>query len=321
MKRLSALFLALIMICAMGSALAVDANFRKTVAEYEGIPEIPEFAKMTTFQKGKTITIYLTQPVDSLTAQWLGYQEEPEELTVGDDLTATLSTEGHRYQVGARWVNWTYRDYDWEKETWIPGYDYDTGKPTTKAQVDKIVADAMAALGKGEHAEVRLPEWSVERELDETETYTWIDEEGVEHEYTYHLWEVLATYPYDTPEDKIEVPEGAELFRYSGWVEVYTLKFGASNGNPNEAYKVQEGNWTVIHKRNGAIKYFYVTVEGSNFFEIAPGTATIRFEKNNAGWCVRSIVEKYEEGSFESAAAYYDGMGNLLHSDLKLREE
>ncbi len=321
MKKLSALFLVLIMICAMGSALAVDADFRKTVAEYEGIPEIPEFAKMTTIQQGKTITIYLSQPVDSLTAQWLGYQEEPEELTVGDDLTATLSTEGHRYQVGARWVNWSYRDYDWEKGSGIPAWDYGTGEPITKAQVEEIIAEATAALGKGEHVEVRLPEWTVERQSEEPETFTWIDEEGVEHEEIYYPWIVIATYPYDTPEEEIEVPEGAFLFRNSGWVYVYTIEYGASNGNPNEAYKVQEGNWTVIHKRNGAIKYFYVTVEGSDFFGIAPGTATIRFEKNNAGWCIRSIVEEYEEGSFESAAAYYDGMGNLLYGELKLREE
>ncbi len=316
MKRISALLLALVMLCAAGSALALDAAFPKTTAEYD-LPEIPEFAKVSTLRVGNTIYITLSHAVDSLTAQWLGYNEEPEELTVSDDLTATLSTEGHRYQVGARWVNGSWTWWEGEFLAWIPYFTDDANtKVITAAEVKKIIDDANKQLKPGQTLDIVEPAVHVMKISEEPETYIWVDDEGVEHTETWYPWITLGVYPYGTPEDQMEIPEGAYAYYFSGSIDIYTghKEWAASNGNPDEAYLVKEGDWNVIHHRDGRIKYFTLTLKGTDFFGIGVGTATVRYEKNNAGWYVRSVVEEYDAGDIASAGAWYNGMGNLLQT-------
>ena len=96
MKKVFALgLLALLLFCAASASAAIYVP--KHISEFYGLPNTPplsSFARMKTKQVEYEVTIYLSQAVESLSANWLEYNNEHyEDLEVmeeGDHYIAYL---------------------------------------------------------------------------------------------------------------------------------------------------------------------------------------------------------------------------------------
>jgi hypothetical protein len=99
MKKIITLVLALALV--LTSVVAIAESVEAPAAP-KGTPNIKSFATMTTkYNEGDgVITIKLDKPVDRLLVKWAEKGAEPEELAVGEDLTATALTWGHKYMPG-----------------------------------------------------------------------------------------------------------------------------------------------------------------------------------------------------------------------------
>jgi len=99
MKKIITLVLALALV--LTSVVAIAETVEAPAAP-KGTPNINSFATMKTkYDEGAgIITITLSKPVDRLLIKWAEKGAEPEELAVGEDLTATALTWGHKYMPG-----------------------------------------------------------------------------------------------------------------------------------------------------------------------------------------------------------------------------
>ena len=109
MKKILTLVLALALV--LTSVVAIAESVEAPAAP-KGTPNVNSFATMKTKynEKAGIITITLSKPVDRLLVNWAEKGAEPEELAVGEDLTATALTWGHKYMPGtfqyyATWVS------------------------------------------------------------------------------------------------------------------------------------------------------------------------------------------------------------------------
>ena len=142
------------------------------------LPEREAQPTVRTKTKNGEIMVRVNGDPDTVYANWLGYDEEKEEVDLENGL-GYVELEGHKYQLGAKWNNTVYRNYyvldskgDWVavdyKGTvkvgntemklvdfgtadintgnfWAWIYDY-INTDTTKAGDDKAVAEAMKAM-------------------------------------------------------------------------------------------------------------------------------------------------------------------------------
>ncbi|MBR5111779.1 MAG: hypothetical protein IK099_16480 [Clostridia bacterium] len=107
MKKITALILAVVLLCSCIPALAA------------AVPGVDTFAGMKVKTKGDKVTVTLTKPVDKLYANWPS-EYELVELAVSSDLTASVLTTRHSYQLGvvynelAPWLYYACVD-DWNR--------------------------------------------------------------------------------------------------------------------------------------------------------------------------------------------------------------
>lgn len=355
MKKWLAIIVAVMMAMTAFTALAegeeATPTLPKTIEEFGDLATVSldDFATMTTKTKDGETTVTLSKAVDSLQANWMGEGEEPEDMTVGDDLTATVTVSGRKQQLGtSESGGWQAGDYYF---IWEDDHDYYysyNDDPETVAAGIKAVYDYMKSgeFEKTEEATEFLEEHPnakadvLERKPDarvqayaEVE-YTWTDEETGET-YTYTDWDVIDSVVLDASATDEELQAAydemaakyaddsnvnVDSWRNSGYAWgrlIETLNEGLL-GAPNHAFVAKQAGCTVIYGRDGKVMQVSKDIENADFFGVGTGTAHLLYQKTNAGWRLASVTMEYPEGSKVSAIrADYNGNGELCGSAIK----
>ena len=88
-------------------------------------PQLPEREASPTIRtktKNGEIMVRVNGEADAVYANWLGYGESKEEVALENGL-GYVETEGHKYQLGAKWNNKVVRSYfayDHSSGEWVP---------------------------------------------------------------------------------------------------------------------------------------------------------------------------------------------------------
>ena len=342
MKKVVAIILCLIMALASIAALAeTEPTVPATLAELGTLPEAnaDEFAVLLTKDDGKTITVTLSKAVDSIKANWLGYNEEPEELTVSPDLTTQVSKAGHKYSLGTKWVSGEHPVKKW----YVDGYYFDDDKDLKKSQAraanievpeeeKEWAADYFEAVA----ADKDVPDFNEVEKIEtvvEVEPAKWYVSFYNNGEYYYR------TFPGDVSESDVKefvdqfngvyyVDDEGNTYKTEPYYEKYGYAykvieahdFKPSNGSPNYAYLTKQGDAMVVYGRAGNVRYFERTVDGSNYFGLGKGKATVTFQKGKKRWYIEKIREEYETGDLQSVTAVYYSTGKLRKTIVEKRE-
>ena len=261
---------------------------KEKISEYSGLPEMPSvysFAQLSPVKSkdGKKITVFLDRAVDRIWANWMGKDETPEELKVDSTLKASFSTEGHKYQIGTKWVE-----------------DYREGEKGTRQE---IVWGAYPSFIQWATNQVRqnndpddlikvvLPHW----ELQEITTGNVIKEYSDKLNCT-----------------EIDVPDGCKLVKKTGYAVAYDAMGTGSDGSPNLAYITEQNGFTVIYNRAGKIVSVIKQIPQSRFFSNHTGTASVRFQLSEFHtWYISDITEVYPNKRSITAVFSRYGNGNL----------
>jgi len=328
MKKLTALILSLILLLTAAAAFgdgAATPAVPKYVSEYGTVAEYNTdgFAKLKTKREGGITTVTLDKPVEQLQANWMGYGEGPEDLTV-TDLTAQVSHAGHKYQLGAIWTNGFWEPFLWEDDHDIY-FDFNDSKATIEAGIEAVRKYVNSdAFGKTAEAQefkswvqevrgdvaVEMPTWSI---------YT--IEKGADGTLKKS---VLKSFDYGTDKAVIEkeyaamVAANPDLMLYEGsedghaWGELTGRDYFSSEGAPDYAYITKQGDYKVVYGRSGKVKYFEKTVENVDLFGVGAGTATFTYAQNNGGvWYPRKVTLELPSGAYKTITAKYNGNGKL----------
>jgi len=116
MKKILCRVLALALVVMSIMTVAASAEGKFVLPDYvdkmaKQLPEREVPATIRTKTIDGEIHVYVSEEVDSLTAQWLGYKEAKEVVDL-EDQKALIDIEGHTYQLGAR-----YTTGRWNKKT------------------------------------------------------------------------------------------------------------------------------------------------------------------------------------------------------------
>ena len=268
----------------------VMANYhvKEKISEYSGLPELPSinsFAVLSPVKSndGKTITVFLDRPVDRLWANWMGVGEEPEELKVDAGLKACFSTEGHKYQVGTKWIG-DYREKEKGVRQEIIWGAYTSYIEWAANQVKQKNDD-------DDPIKVILPHW----ELQDIKTGN-----------------VIREYSDKTSCTDIQVPDGCKLVKKTGYAVAYSVNGAGSDGSPNLAYITEQNGFTVIYNRGGKIVSIIKQIPQSHFFSARTGTASVRFKLSEFNkWYISDVTEVYPNKRSITAVFSRYGNGNL----------
>jgi dipeptidyl aminopeptidase/acylaminoacyl peptidase len=239
--------------------LAIALVLSSVVALAAGTPNINSFATMKVKYVGakfgnqnwnKNANYYLitlSKPVDRLLVKWAEKGAEPEELAVGEDLTATAIAWGHKYMPGtsqyyATWVSVNNLEvYD----EVILGYDVETSEAVYTSWLDSSSGSALAL----EYETV-----GPEREL-VPETNRSIADQIADYK---------AAYPGNDDYDYIIVEpvqyvdeDGNTVWSY-GYIMLDCIEDGLNvsvvNATPDQtAFMTVQGEWAVYYNRHGDI--------------------------------------------------------------------
>ena len=341
--------LTILLILALSMAVSVSLgegklDVPKDARDYADIADfnVEDFAEIKSKKEDFYITVTLSKPVDWIAANWMGYREEPEELSVSDELTADFFTLGHKYQLGTKWSNAYWTPFIWEEDHDVY-FSFDDDQDTINAMVNTIweyiKSDAFLqseealtlyswALDVVPDVQVKMPQYAIytlERADDITEEKA--DEADDEKEINgitvYYKKKNLEVFDYGTDMKTIQeaydkwVEDYPEMAIYKdevegfAWGRLIGRDYFKSEGAPNYAYITKQGDFTVVYGRDGSIRYFEKTVENVDLFGIGSGTAIFRFAKNNVGWYPARVRLEFESGDYKAVTANYDGNGKL----------
>jgi hypothetical protein len=127
-------------------AIALLMTSVVAIAETKATPNVKTFAELKTKMNEKTHvwTLKFSKPVDKCWVLWTDKGEEPEEVAVGEDLTATVLTWSHKYMPGTKQIYGTNHATDVVTTTWIDNPAYDEA---TASEI-KYKKDTKVAEGK-----------------------------------------------------------------------------------------------------------------------------------------------------------------------------
>ena len=273
------------------SAYSVPAK----ISEYKNLPEMPSifsFAELSPVRSkdGKSVTVFLDKPVDRIWVNWMGKDEEPEELKVDSGLKAKYSTEDHKYQPGAKWVgNYEVVEKGSRQEIVWGAYPSFIRWATNQVKLRN---------GDEDPIQVVLPHW----ELQEIKT-------GL----------VAAEFSDKLNCTDIQVPEGYKLVKKTGYAVAYDVQGAGSDGSPNLAYITEQNGFTVIYNRAGKIVSIIKQIPQTHFFSTWTGTTTVRYALSEFGkWYVSDVTEVYPNN--RSITAVYSRYGNGKLVDLQVSD-
>jgi len=313
MKKALALVLALVLLCSASVALAASkVKAPANINGFEGLPATPAlstFASMKTKQRGNTITVTLNKPVDKIEANWQGYKEVPEELTLDENNVAKVNTAGHKYQLGVQWTNAYIRDIDWDSYQEIVIGTNPDDYARYRAAAGQYVNSYYYCL------EYNLPRYELYRVSNGGDVLVkTILEKNLTEKQKAHIEEDGT--PENTRSNQYwadwtdsENGNGDQIFGIDGEAYAWRQLFLAGVASAKDiAYITQQNEWTVCYNRKGQIVTFTYNMQDSNLFGQGTGTAAITFEKGNRGWYIRTVAEKYEDGT--AVVAHYSKTGN-----------
>ncbi|MBR5108832.1 MAG: hypothetical protein IK099_01455 [Clostridia bacterium] len=257
MKRYLLMILALALIFSLSAGIA-EAVHTEEYLVYQGeepdVPDLSIFAKLnaSTPDKNDRVTVTLSAPVDRLWANWMGKDEKPEELYLNSQLSATFSTKGHPYQVGAL----PPTGQSLTKEESSQRFIIEFGALDSQINWRKIQAQNAAAAG--ECVQVVDPQWILVRV-----------EDG----------EIMGKYDDSLNCTDIEVPHGYKLEKVDGYAVAWHWSSQGSNGYPNLAYITLQKGYVVIYGRNGTIQSVMKYSPDLKVFGIEMGTTA-----DDTGW-------------------------------------
>ena len=289
MKKGLAIIVSLCVLCAAFSAQAM-IYLPESISEFDGLPPNPHlsfFAVLRAWpdpENDQMMTVQLSEPVDELYVNWLGYNEEPQRLELDSFFRASFLMIGHKYQPGAG-VNIQYnRLINLNSRAVIPFGASERQIEAARESAERFVNQYCPCVT------VERPHWELRRILDNG-SYC-----------------VVTSYDQDYPTNCIDVPSDAVLVAVNGVAYAWHQEFLASDGGPNDAYLTLQKGWHVVYDRTGNIQYFYKILENMNYFGLGAATAIVRYEKLNGDWHCRQVTEMYEDGS--AITAYYSKTGN-----------
>ena len=296
MKKGLAIIIAFNLLCAVFPAQAW-IYLPETNEAFSSLPPNPHlsfFAVLRAWPDGDNpsmMTVQVSEPVDELYVNWMGYGEEPQRLEPDENGRASFSMIGHKYQPGAATTAQYNRLINLNSRVIIPF-------GATEKQI-KAARDS-AERYKNQYCpcvSVDRPHWELRRVLDDG-SYC-----------------VVTSYDQDFPTNQIDVPKDAVLVAVNGMAYAWRQEFLSSNGGPNDAYLTLQKGWHVVYDRTGNIQYFYRIVDDAEYFGLGPATAIVRYEKMNGDWHCRQVTEMYEDGS--AITAYYSktGSGKLVNAE------
>ena len=338
MKKLLSILLILALVLACGVSLAEEGKARtsfwipKKLAEIEveALP-VSEFPVVKTKTAKGKITVTVSPEPDALAANWMGYGEEPEQVTLENGV-GVISQEGHKYQLGAGYVN------DWWKD-WITGLDY--------VEDDEASSfEEAAAYFKKNYAEEIADGALMENEpfrgffvyyIHTAYYFTGEDDDLEIHELGKSVNEIVSDAYGTRAEAKAEVQklgpvtfiqeeteeygtvyitDGYGVYREGGYAWLYNVEYGHSRGKPNRAYTLTTGEYAVDYTRAGVPNYAARTMEGKDFFEtgVAGAKSVVKWEIGKKKNKILSIQTLYPEGNdIASIRLDYPTSGNWYH--------
>ena len=286
MKKLISVILAFAMLSVCCAVFAEEAAETKqvefflpaTVAELE-LDELPvnDFPTIKTKRVHQITTVTVNGDLDRLTANWMGYGESPEEITMTDGV-GQFSSEGHKYSVGTHWIKGgSYEWLDW--------YDY-YGNDETFADAEAALrAEHQAEFKTGAGAEIKDTPWEGFAVFHyRFSSYLGADGEYVELENIFEqiggiydtyeaaqaaadaLGESTSTSEYSEEYGAtVDTYEGYWVERFGGYADLYKRHY--SKGWPNRAYTLYTGEYAVDYTRAGVINYAQRTMENTDLFK------------------------------------------------------
>ena len=343
MKKWLAIILAMMMAMTAFAAFAEEETeaatpvIPTTIEEYGDLATVSldAFATMTTKTKDGETTVTLSQAVDSLQANWMGEGEEPEDLTVGEDLTATVTVSGHKQQLGSSKSGGMEdgdSDYIWE---WDHDYEYPAG--TDPEVVATKVQEVYDYMYSGEFEKTEAASYIVDNyanvwpEVVVDEPYAYVGYEAeVDGEYESDFMvldvfvtdeelqaakEEMAAKHADVPNPHIYSGRNEEGY---AWGRLWGANSAGLVGAPNHAFVTKQAGFNVIYGRNGKVMQISKDIENADYFGVGTGTAHLVYQMTNVGWRLATVTMEYPEGSKVSAIqAKYNGNGDLYGSAIK----
>ncbi len=322
MKKLISIILVLALAAAFGVSLAEEPAqggkiefFLPATSAGLGLDELPldDFPAIKTKKVRQITTITVTGDPDKLYANWMGFGESPEEVTLTDGI-GQISAEGHKYSVGTMYTTGTHNEF-------VGMYDYGAkGETFAEAEAALLAEHAAEAKDGGYITDIPPKGYTVTR-------YHWVYYMKDGDLVTIELTSWQATGYYETYEEanaagRALVGDGSISSRYSAQygTDVYTddgywvtreggfalmgqRKWNYSNGWPNRAYTVKIGEYSVDYTRAGETNYASRTMEGTDLFRtgIQGATSTVNWEIQHRKSGVRTVVTGvsavYPEGS------------------------
>ena len=275
MRRYLVILLALALFFSIPAASAYTSASEEYLVvdgDTSEIPDLSIFAKLTasTPDKNERVTVTLSEPVDRIWANWMGKDEEPEELFLNSKLSATFSTKGHPYQVGA--LPPTGQELTREEST--QRFIIEFG--ALESQINWRTIQANHAADSGECVAVVNPCWIVVR-----------IEDGV----------IMDEYDDKVSCTDIHVPEGYQLKKVEGYAVAWHWTSQGSDGSPNLAYITLQKGYVVIYGRNGSIQSVIQYTPDLKVFGIEIGTSSeyTGSEKVLSSYYVGKDVNEYED--------------------------
>ncbi len=340
MRKLLALFLVLVLILMSCTALADDRTtfwIPENLFDVE-IEELPTdtFPVVRTKTADGVISVAVIGETDKLYANWMGYGEEKEEVIL-DHGVGTVSQDGHKYQLGASYVNYSWKD-------WIDSYSYHwDGKTLEDAEhyFEEKYADAIAAgariqdepfkgyyvfytydryyfTEKGGQTEYhQIGDYEFKKIGDYFQSYEEAEKAAKELGGMSYTEEESAEY-----KTTVYTSTGYGVTEDGGYAWLYTTQNAISHGWPNRAYTLLTGEYAIDYTRAGVPVYATRTTEGKDFFEtgIEGAKSYVNWEIGKKKNRVLSYKTEYPEGS-DIASIYvsFPTNGRFYHYTITYR--
>ena len=247
MKKIITLVLALALV--LTSVVAIAETVEAPAAP-KGTPNINSFATMKTKynEKAGVITITLSKPVDRLLIKWAEKGAEPEELAVGEDLTATALTWGHKYMPGTTqyYATWEGEGVDVLTETLK---DITTSERAYVVTGSSVVGWGPVMVVKGAQAPVRELKWDKDDAV--------IDAQIAAYKEMYEGYDFEVKLP---TEDEAGYITGTLAYDEEDYTKVVNHNFSTVIATAGDvAFMTVQGEWAVYYNRAGkivGIEYF-----------------------------------------------------------------
>lgn len=296
MRRAITFLLALALIFSASAAFAGSIGVEEIIMNNDSseFPDLSSFAVLRASVPDELgrVTVSLSEPVDRLWANWMGKDEEPEELFLDDNLTVTFSTKRHSYQVGAMPPSNAVLFKEETSQRFIIEFG------ALESQINWRTIQAKNAASHGDCVAVVSPHWILFRVSDEVLFNEFSDSLNC---------------------TDIEVPEGFALQRVEGYAVSWRYGSNGSDGSPNLAYITMQKGYIVIYGRNGKIQYVTSYTPDMKVFGVDVGSSAAEDDPAQvpAHYNVKEKISEYSGLPEMPSISSFAGLSPVMSEDGK----